>query len=63
MVDSELAISEDLYNSKYKDKLELSYKVLTKLLIIGLLIYNLRYCSSGATWEMKKSTFLLIGLV
>ncbi|KAI5392937.1 FACT complex subunit ssrp1, variant 2 [Lathyrus oleraceus] len=26
VVDSELAISEDLYNSKYKDKLELSYK-------------------------------------
>ncbi|CAJ2653388.1 unnamed protein product [Trifolium pratense] len=26
VVDSELALSEDLYNSKYKDKLELSYK-------------------------------------
>ena len=52
MVESELAMSEDLYNSKYKDKLELSYKVLTKLLIIGLLIYNLRYCSSRAALEM-----------
>jgi hypothetical protein len=57
VVESELAMSEDLYNSKYKDKLELSYKVLTKLLIIGLLIYNLRYCSSRAALEMKKGIF------
>jgi hypothetical protein len=40
VVESELALSEDLYNSKYKDRLELSYKVLPKLLIIDLLIYN-----------------------
>ncbi|KAK7293262.1 hypothetical protein RJT34_16125 [Clitoria ternatea] len=26
VVQSELAINEDLYNSKYKDRLELSYK-------------------------------------
>lgn len=49
MVESELAINEDLYNSKYKDRLELSYKVFHKLLI-----YNLRCCRSlmGA-WEKE----------
>ena len=29
-------MSEDLYNSKYKDKLELSYKVLSALLTIDI---------------------------
>jgi hypothetical protein len=57
VVESELAMSEDLYNSKYKDKLELSYKVLTKLFIIGLFIYNPRCCFSRTSLEMKKNIF------
>lgn len=44
-------MSEDLYNSKYKDKLELSYKVVTfcrlphssplNIFVCGLLLFNI----------------------
>lgn len=37
-VNSELTISEDLLNTKYKDKLESSYKVIQHILLLNCVL-------------------------